>query len=69
MIVQGREGIVKKRPQDILGLPRSPTQSHVLLIDACIVAREELEGLSGICLWEEDVRVTAEEQRRHLGLM
>lgn len=68
MIGQSREGIVKKRSQDILGLPRSPTQSHVLLTDDCTVAVEDLEGLSGICLWEEDVRVTAEEGASRFGM-
>lgn len=62
MIGQSREGIIKERAQDILGLPRVPTQSHALLIDACTVGVEDLEGLGGICLWEEDVRVTAEEE-------
>lgn len=58
---QSMKRMVKKRPQDILGPLGSPTQSHVLLIAACTVATEDLEGLSGIRLWEEDVRVTAEE--------
>lgn len=31
---------------------------------ACTVAIEVLEGLSGIRLWEEDVRVKAEEVSR-----
>ena len=68
MVGQGRERIVKKGPQDILGLPRSPTQSYVLLIDACTVVMEDVEGLSGICLWAEDVRVTAEEEASRSGM-
>lgn len=61
--------MVKKRPQDIIGPLGSPpvsrracpTQSHGLLMAACTVV---MEGLNGIRLWEEDVRVKAEEVSR-----
>lgn len=67
---QRRERMVKKRPQDIVGPLGSPpvsrracpTQSHGLLMAAVA-----MEGLNGISLWEENVRVKAEEVSR-LGL-
>lgn len=72
VIGQRRERMVKKRPQDIVGPLGSPpvsrracpTQSHGLLTAVCTVAIEVLEGLRGIHLWEEDVRVKAEEVSR-----